>query len=518
MKKFIMMLSAMLPIMAVNVYGFSDVPKGHWAESYITRVYDAGIMQGVGNNEFGFGQNVKKSEFITMLCNMMNWEVTKKEGVWYEPYVEAGYKHGIIDSLNISANDFITRKEMAEMLIKSLGFNDIETDGSPFRDVNNSYITAAHDFGIISGKGNGFFAPSDFASREETASMMCRFYDKYNKNIEHLHGFYAISSWNQRELAQNMDSISFGWSRLEYDNGVLLNTTSSNNNDWAIPEGSEDAVNYFRSKNIPENLAVIMNTSQKGEGSENACETILLNDNNRKKAVELITNAALDFNGVTIDFEGMKGEELKNGFNLFLAELREKLPDNKLIYTAVHPVMAGEYYNAYDYSTIGELSDMIILMAHDYGANYMNEKERNSGFTTTPVTPFNQVYIAIKSICEQVNDKNKIAMAISAASTTCWILDNDGKVTNEYSVHPDTDTVEKRLAQKDTVIEYSQKYRNPKATYTNDKGQKVVLWYENYQSISDKIILAKMFGINKISVWRIGQIQNDIWSAIEENR
>ena len=403
---------------------------------------------------------------------------------------------------------------MAVMLIKSLGFSGIETEDTPFSDIDNPYITAAYDFGIISGKSEGIFAPNDSATREESAAMMCRLYDKYSHKLDFVHGFYAISSWNQREIARKMDSVSFGWSRLEYDKEVILNTTDANGNDWKFPEGAENAIDYFSQNKIPMNLAVIMNTSQNGNDGENACQTILLNEENRKKAVDLIVSASLEFNGVTIDFEGMKGTDLKNGLNLFLQELRNKLSSEKVIYTAVHPIMNDEYYDAYDYATIGEISDMVILMAHDYGAVYMNENERASGFTTTPVTPFNQIYTALKAASEQIKDKNKIALALSVASTACWTLDDNGSVINEYSMHPDINTIERRLLQQDTVVEYSQKYRNPRAIYKDDEGNKVVLWYENEQSISDKIKLAKMFGINKVSVWRIGQITDDVWMAI----
>lgn len=514
MKKIIFILLIVMPIMVSTVYGYSDVPEKHWAKEYIEKATDEGIMQGIGNDNFGLGQPVKKSEFITMLSKMMNWNIIQSDGKWYEPYINAAFEQGVIDSVEINAENYITRKEMAEMLIKSLGFSEIETEDTPFSDVDNSYITAAYDFGIISGKSEGIFAPNDFATREESAVMMCRLYDKYSHKLDFIHGFYAISSWNQREIAKKMDSISFGWSRLEYNEGIVLNTTNSNGNDWIIPEGADDAVEYFSQNNIPMNLAVIMNTSQNGKAGENACQTILLNSENRKKAVDLIVSESFKFNGVTIDFEDMKGTDLKNGLNLFLQELRNKLPAEKVIYTAVHPIMKDEYYDAYDYETIGEISDMVILMAHDYGAVYMNENERISGFTTTPVTPFNQVYTALKAASEQIKDKNKIALALSVASTTCWTLDDNGSVINEYSLHPDIDTIEKRLLQSDTIVEYSKKYRNPRAVYKDDDGNKIVLWYENQQSISDKIKLAKMFGINKVSVWRIGQLTDDIWTAI----
>lgn len=488
-----------------DVYAYSDVPKGHWAQKYIESLSEKGIIHGISNDKFGMGKPVKHSEFNSMLAKVTGGSVL--------PSVKDGY---------------ITREEAAVKIVSQIIsllncgdlYKDIEAKDSPFSDADNGFITMAYDFGIISGKGYNTFFPNDTLSREEAAVIISGLYERYNPKIDFIHGFYAISSWAQRDLAAKTDCISFGWSRLEYDNkkGVILNTTSENNNDWKIPDGSDEAINYFKEKNIPINLAVIMNTEQNGKNDENACRTILLSEENRKKAVESIISASSDFNGVTIDFEGMKGDELKNGLNLFLNELRQNLPSEKSIYTAVHPIMSGEYYNGYDYKTIGKISDMVIIMAHDYGASSMNEEERNAGFTTTPVTPFNQIYTALKEASSQIDDKSKISLALSLAATSCWTLDESGKVTNEYSEHPSQETVEKRLSQPDTVIEYSDKYKNPKAVYTNGKNQKTVLWYENSQSVQDKIYLAKMFRINKISIWRVGQITDDIWRTIENMR
>ena len=84
------------------------------------------------------------------------------------------------------------------------------------------------------------------------------------------------------------------------------------------------------------------------------------------------------------------------------------------------------------------------------------------------------------------------------------------------------DTVEKRLAQLDTEITYSEKYKNPYAFYTTEDGQQILIWYEDSRSIKDKIKLSKMFGVNSLSVWRIGAIPNgtagqymNVWDVIE---
>ena len=122
---------------------------------------------------------------------------------------------------------------------------------------------------------------------------------------------------------------------------------------------------------------------------------------------------------------------------------------------------SAEYFDAYDYKTLGEYADKIILMAHDYAAYTLPDNLLNTDFIATPVTPFDEVYTALKAITNAqtgVQDKSKIVFAVSTASTTAWNT-TDKKITDGKSIHPALDTVEKRLAQSDTEITYSEKYK-----------------------------------------------------------
>ena len=425
------------------------------------------------------------------------------------------------------------------MLVKALGYDSLakSVGENPFDDVtqNEGYITQAYDFGIITGKSGTVFDPSGSALREESAAMMMRLYERYTHKLDYVHGFYAISSWAQRDIAAQMDDISFGWSRLEYtpEAGVFLNMTGENGNDWKIPDGAEDAVAFFGEHNVGTNLAVMMNTSQtvtRTDGTQtDACRAVLLDENNRNQAAALLMQQARNYQGITIDFEGMKGQELKEGLNAFVKALKEKLGD-KPLYVAVHPVLknGGAYYDAYDYKTIGDYADKVILMAHDYAAASLDENLLGTDFNATPVTPFDEIYYALKAVTDPVtgvSDKDKIVLGVSLSSTAAWKV-QDQKIIDPTPIHPAMDTIIKRLKQSSTIITYSQQYRNPYAYYQDDEGQDILLWYEDSRSIADKIQLARMFGVNGLSIWRIGAIGTDdtpgiyydIWGAVQEER
>ena len=66
------------------------------------------------------------------------------------------------------------------------------------------------------------------------------------------------------------------------------------------------------------------------------------------------------------------------------------------------------------------------------------------------------------------------------------------------------------------------------AVYTGDDGTvRYQLWYEDARSVTDKIELARMFGVNGVSLWRVGNIPSyaedaalyyDVWPAILAQR
>ena len=105
-------------------------------------------------------------------------------------------------------------------------------------------------------------------------------------------------------------------------------------------------------------------------------------------------------------------------------------------------------------------------------------------------------------------------------------MDENGLLLESTIYHPAPETIAKRLAQADTIITYDTKYRNPVALYTTEDGSRYRLWYEDARSVTDKIALARMFGITGVSLWRLGNIPTysgdglyyDVWGAVMSQR
>lgn len=519
---------------------FDDIPEDHWAYTYVHHLRELNITRGIGDNKFGLGLPIKRNEFVTFLVRLMQWDLINPEkgsfednndrSTWYFPYVETALKNGVIlkDAPNFRPDDPITREEMAIMIVRALGYDNLaqllSSTEPPFNDVykNTGYIAIAKDVGIVKGTGDDKFNPDGTALREEAAAMMIRMHEKLLHPLEELHAFYAIKSYPQIDLMKSLDSVSFGWSRLEYDNQgkrIILNTTSKNNNEFYVPSGYSTALNTAAENSLSTQLMVFLKNEVIPEGqNENdagisTAEYILTNPDIRKKVIEMINDQIqiFNFDGVVIDFENMKGEVLRKSFNSFLMELKSILNESgKKLYVAVHPVRkpGHEYFDAYDYKTIGNTADKIILMAHDYNAKQLTDNEMETGYNVTPLTPIDEIYFALKAITDKdtgVEDTSKILFQISFDSAQ-WRL-QQGKILNRYALTPDYALINTRLKDKNTELYYSYTLENPYAKFTDgSNGTDNILWYEDSRSITAKIKLARLFKVGGISIWRLGNI------------
>lgn len=544
-----------------EVERFSDVPETHWAYEPVHYFRYLNITEGIGNNMFGLGQPVKKSEFITMLVRLMGWELVKTDSStfldvdtnkWYHEYIETAVINGAISKQgnNFNPEAAIKREEIAETIIRSLGYEELAKQlqylPSEFKDVeaNHHYINMMKDFGITNGVDGVNFMPQSTAKKEEAVAMLIRMYERLNAPLEELHAFYAIKAFNQVDMIQDLSSVSFGWSRLEFDenNGqFVVATEKASNSDFYIPEGFSLPVDMAKQAQSSVQLNLFASNETKvfdtARNEKVGLITYLLSDNEAQVSVieqliKVLNNiqgkdGSVSFDGVVIDFENIRGKELGKSFNGFLYKLKTELAKyDKKLYVAVHPKRSKgqQYYDGYDYRTIGEIADKVILMAHDYNAISLTEQEMAAGYIDTPLTPIDEVYYALKAITDEktgVTDPEKIWLQISFDAVQ-WKR-SEGKVINRNAFRPAYVQVRDRMVKDEPAanltINYSERMENPWVTFYNTSdGTENIIWFENSRSVNAKIKLARMFGIKGISLWRLGNIPSyDDTESIEMN-
>lgn len=508
--------------------GFADVPAESALAAEVQKAVDYGLMNGYNETTFGYSDSMTRAQFVTVVGRMMGWPKAEAN-VFLTPEMglpktlSAGYRSAIGAAVQMDAadndrafrpSDPITRAEMAEILTRALGLKGAAAMAEqhislPFADVtqNAGYIAVAYEIGMTKGTSATTFAPNATATRAQAAAMLVRIYEKLNRPLDWVHGFYAISSYSQLDYAQGMDTVSAGWSRMTWDGEkALLATTSAGGNEYFVPNSYQSVTSYMDSHDVSFHLNVFMTAGEglaqmlaSPEGREQAVEQIV-----QELTVEYKAIGENPYGGVTIDFEGLRAAQ-RTDFIKFLRDLSEKVHAlDKSLAVCVSPVLTtGAYYDGYDYTAIGELADKVILMAYDYDARDLSAFVGSEYYKTNAPTPMDQIFLSMLAITDEtsgVADHSKIALGFSSKHTA-WEIDGNGKLLSGTPVYPDNDTVYKRLQQPDTTLGYSGTYQSRYAVYTTETGQRYFLWYDDVQP---KVDAARLLGITGISVWRLG--------------
>ncbi len=107
--------------------------------------------------------------------------VVSAAGQWYEPYVEALFDLGIVDSVGnaFRPGDYVNRAELAAMLNRTVGFavDSSEVDDAGFADVSESDwfyvdVNALENAGVVQGTTPTTYSPARNVNRAEAAKMI----------------------------------------------------------------------------------------------------------------------------------------------------------------------------------------------------------------------------------------------------------------------------------------------------------------------------------------------------------
>lgn len=415
-------------------------------------------------------------------------------------------------NINESSKALLTREKAAALIIKLMGYEGIAKDyknSTLYKDVT-AYKGEIHiviQLGIMSGTGTGLFTPTKPVTYEQAKIITQRIQNKLNKQATWNHAFYAISSSSQMELIPTYDAVSFGWAQVGYDAAKQSFGIQTTQGDFKVPTGFYKPLDLAKSNGVETYLMVFFE-------DKNGMAKQLLNNETQvdkliKQIVDLSNGITKDgvtraFDGVTIDFENFISSDLAIPYTKFLSKLKTQLKlHNKKLNVAVPPTI---HFKGYDYRGIGEYADKVILMAHDYSTKSLTPFEQEIGRIITPLTPINEVYASFAAITNSatgIQDKSKLVLQISYGALQ-WQT-KEGKVINSKAYTPTYDKIYARLKNSSTQSLYDETYQNPYAVY-EENGIRNIIWYENNKSVKAKTDLAKLFGIQGISYWRLGMI------------
>lgn len=186
-------------------------------------------------------------------------------------------------------------------------------------------------------------------------------------------GFYALgdsstSSWTNLFGASypqtgtgNTDAVStlaLGWYSLDGEGNLLTRSRTG----WQRPDDWQKVTDAAVKYRLKTEMAVHM---ADGDGSASA---LISSEEALARAVDGIAGEAGTYGAVNIDIEGLGWSENtdREKYTHFISLLSKRLKGEGISLTlTLHPLNSA--YKGYDYQSLGQLADHIIVMAYDYG-------------------------------------------------------------------------------------------------------------------------------------------------------
>lgn len=177
---------------------FSDVSDSHWASTFIYKLATKKIISGVGDNLFAPDANITREQFAKIIVEAFGLLDSSAEcdfndvanGSWYAPYVASAYKKGIINGMgdnSFGTGQNITRQDMAVMIERTAKCANIELaepTSHEYNDINSVADYAADamlrlsSMGIISGFDDNTLRGASNATRAQSAKIICTLMEK----------------------------------------------------------------------------------------------------------------------------------------------------------------------------------------------------------------------------------------------------------------------------------------------------------------------------------------------------
>lgn len=180
---------------------FTDI-ENHSLRAYIEQAHFYGLMKGYEDKTFRPQNKLPRVQAAAILTRVLKLESTKpapfkdmgKYNTVTQKEVAAAYEAGIIVGVGgdqFKPDDNITRAQLALMLYRAYehasGEKYVPTKVAPFTDISlysevyKNAVTFAYDFKIAEGVGNGKFNPNDPVTRAQAAKMIVNFYKLIEK-------------------------------------------------------------------------------------------------------------------------------------------------------------------------------------------------------------------------------------------------------------------------------------------------------------------------------------------------
>ncbi len=228
--------------------------------------------------------------------------------------------------------------------------------------------------------------------------------------------------------------------------------------------------------------------------------------NNRKSLIKEIVDVIEEYSldGINVDIENITHEDKEN-FTQFIKELRESLPKDKELSIAVAANPKGYtsgWHGAYDNEKLAQYADYLMIMSYD---------EHYEGGNPGPISSIQFAEESIKHELKNVPSK-KIVLGLPFFGRY-W--KDDGSIKGKgISLIKVNELINKYNG----TVTFDDYTKSPKATINitgyeagMPKG-KYTIWFENEESILNKLGLIEKYNIKGAGSWSLHQATQNIWN------
>lgn len=505
-----------LTMAAEENHPFYDI-SGSFAEEAILRLYKQNIVSGTSAHYYEPNKVLTRAEYSALIVRALQLQSVKNELSPFKDLKKTAWYYGDISALvNLdlvkgrSINQFepqsaVKREEAAVMMIRMLKIDlsdELSSSKLSYSDQDKisswarSSVAKVTELGFMQGNGN-YFHPKQSLTRGEAAVLLDR----------------ILQTSNVKSALQMKpdDKVQMGWqyasTTAEYEEQVLssdINTLSPrwfflDENNMIKSNVDKNLIDFAKDNSIP--IWPLVGNRFNAD----LTHRLLSDPAKRESLVQKLVNEASSYGlaGLNIDFENVQPSD-REYLNAFFASLYSKLKNKGILLSInVSPDLGTDWTEAFDYETLGNNADYIVLMAYD---EHWNGSSNPGSVSSLP-----WLESGVRKLMKVVN-KDKIIVALPTY-TRDWSLSDPVNGTNDISMHRQGQIYrsnQQNLKWDSSISQYT-------LTYTN-AGVRRKIWTEDSRSLSAKVRLLEKLDLAGYAYWHMGSETSDIWTAIDNVR
>jgi spore germination protein len=304
-----------------------------------------------------------------------------------------------------------------------------------------------------------------------------------------------------RNNAQSFQSVSLFWYFVNSEGDIQK---------YEYAKDETEIINYAINNNV-KIMATLTNLpeSENSSWDSKRIEKILESENSRKKHIQQIEKLLADYkyDGVTIDYENVATSQ-KDLFSQFVGELADSLHKRgKIVGVALHPKSGENKPNedngsrSQNWKELAGKADQLYIMA--YGEHWDGSKQG-------PIASYDWVERIAAYMHSLHLPSEKFYLGVPLYGVA-W---ENNKTTNTKGLT--FQEVHNLLTEYGKKADWDEKSKSPYFSYEKN-GKNFQVWFENAQSVKEKMEIARKYKFAGVSYWRLGGEDPEIWSINKKN-